>query len=111
MKFYSENYVDLFITTSSTEGLPVSVQEAISFGIPIIATNVGAMSEVVNDDCGILVDKDFSTHKVATIIEGWRLSKYSSLAQRQIIRAVWMEKFDAEKVYPQFIKRIKTTAK
>ena len=111
MKFYSENYVDLFITTSSTEGLPVSVQEAISFGIPIIATNVGAMSEVVNDDCGILVDKDFSTHKVATIIEGWRLSKYSSLTQRQIIRAVWMEKFDAEKVYPQFINRIKATAK
>lgn len=41
MRFYAENCVDCFLTTSSTEGSPVSVQEAMSFGIPIIATEVG----------------------------------------------------------------------
>ncbi len=45
-RYYSENKVDCFITTSSTEGLPVSILEAMSYGIPIIATDVGGIKEV-----------------------------------------------------------------
>ena len=35
------NDFDLFVNMSLSEGIPVSIMEAISFGIPIIATNVG----------------------------------------------------------------------
>src|SRR5690606_35919751 len=39
--FYRYNPVDLFINLSSSEGIPVSIMEAISCGIPVVATNVG----------------------------------------------------------------------
>lgn len=44
-KYYEANQVDCFITTSSTECFPVSIQEAMSYGIPIIATDVGGIRE------------------------------------------------------------------
>ncbi len=42
-QFYRDNKVDLFVNASTSEGLPVSIMEAISFGIPSIATNVGGL--------------------------------------------------------------------
>ena len=41
--------VDLFLTVSANEGIPVSIMEAQSFGIPVIATDVGGISEIVNN--------------------------------------------------------------
>ena len=54
--YYKNTKVDLFIHASETEGLPVSMQEAHSFGIPIISTNVGGVSEIVVEGTGFLVN-------------------------------------------------------
>ncbi|MER9025795.1 glycosyltransferase [Mesorhizobium sp. M0815] len=59
MSFYRENHVDVFINLSSSEGIPVSIMEAISFGIPVVATAVGGTSEAVIDGkTGLLVSAD-----------------------------------------------------
>jgi glycosyltransferase involved in cell wall biosynthesis len=41
--------LDLFLNTSLHEGIPLSVLEAMSFGIPILAPNVGGLKEMIND--------------------------------------------------------------
>lgn len=43
---------------SDSEGIPVSIMEAMSFGIPVIARNVGGMSEIVNEENGLLLEND-----------------------------------------------------
>lgn len=40
---------DILIMCSNTEGLPMSILEAMGYGIPIISTDVGAISQVVID--------------------------------------------------------------
>lgn len=108
IQFYKTNVVHLFITTSSTEGLPVSLQEAISFGIPCVATNVGGICEVVDSETGILIPKDFNPKEVAGQIETFIGSDKNTLEFRQGVRAKWLSKFAAEKNYTDFVNEIKS---
>ena len=62
---YKKNYVDLFCNVSIYEGVPVSIMEAQSFGIPVLATDVGGSAEIVNSDNGWLVDKNISSTELA----------------------------------------------
>ena len=44
------NWADIFILPSYNEGLPIAILEAMSYGMPIISTNVGGIPEVVKTD-------------------------------------------------------------
>lgn len=47
---------DLFVLASGHEGLPVAVMEAFALGVPVVATAVGGLTEVVTDGVdGLLV--------------------------------------------------------
>ena len=51
--------MDIICLTSKNEGTPVSLIEAQAAGIPIIATNVGGIKDVILEDkTGYIVDKD-----------------------------------------------------
>lgn len=49
---------DILALPSFTEGLPNAVLEAMLFGVPVIATSVGGVPEVINNSNGILVPPD-----------------------------------------------------
>lgn len=50
---------DVFVLSSNWEGLPISVLEAMRAELPIVATRVGGLSEVVRDgQNGYLVERD-----------------------------------------------------
>lgn len=58
-----------FVSVSSTEGLPVSMCEAFSFHVPIIATDVGGVSEVVDHNVnGLLLSADFTDEEFADAV-------------------------------------------
>lgn len=66
--YYSKNYVDVFVNSSISEGIPVSIMEALSFGIPCVATDVGGTSELVGEDEGALVPADIDDVHLAEAI-------------------------------------------
>lgn len=107
LKFYSTDRVDLFINTSSTEGTPVSIMEAQSYGIPVIATNVGAVSELVTEGTGSLLPVDFEPEDLAKLIRMY-MDKQPADIMRMSERIVknWQTKSNADINYPDFISQV-----
>ena len=104
---YRRSSFDLFINVSESEGLPVSIMEAMSFGIPCIATNVGGTKEIVNERNGILLDFSVDAQGIAIAIEkiiGMGTTQYNEL--RFAARNDWNQKFNAKLNYQQFIQEI-----
>lgn len=64
---------DIFILQSYDEGLPFTILEAMSFGLPVITTPVGAISEFIEDGKnGFLIqpgDVDALSEKIIYLIE------------------------------------------
>lgn len=69
-QFYSTHDITALINVSSSEGVPVSIMEAQSYGIPVIATDVGGTSEIVkNRENGMLLDVDFTSQDLLTALD------------------------------------------
>lgn len=101
--FYYEVRPDLFINVSSTEGVPVSIMEAMSFGTPVIATDVGGTSEIVNEENGILVDAKILPKDLAVIITEVMAQPEKLKLKGIEARQCWKEKFNAEWNYEAFV--------
>lgn len=94
MELYSSCPFDLFVNVSSSEGLPVSIMEAISFGIPCVATDVGGTSEIVIDGVtGQLIPSDFTAEDLSSILSDFvHGQKY---IDRTSCREYWLRNFQA----------------
>lgn len=108
-RFYSENPVDLFINVSESEGLPVSIMEAISFGIPVLATDVGGTREIVTSEVGTLIDRDFEVKEVADVLKDRIINGYYHNIDSSRIRQFWQENFSAKKNYQIFQRALTST--
>jgi glycosyltransferase involved in cell wall biosynthesis len=107
LNFYNENYVDLFINLSTHEGIPVSIMEALSAGIPVMATDVGGTREIVNEQSGFLIHKDFSVSEVAATLKSFLLSDQVLIQnKRKSAYSFWKANYEGEKNYLHFYKEL-----
>lgn len=66
--YYESTFVHCFINVSESEGSPVSMQEALAFGIPVIGTDVGGVSEMI-DGNGYLLNTNPDAKEIADKIK------------------------------------------
>lgn len=98
---------DCFITVSASEGLPVSIMEAVSLSIPVIATDVGGIREIVGDETGILLKSDPTAAEVAQAITSFaKLSDEQRLCMRRAAYDIWKRNFCAGDNAARFAARI-----
>jgi glycosyltransferase involved in cell wall biosynthesis len=104
INYYSDNQIDLFVTVSKWDGIPVSIMEAMSFGIPTIATNVGGVAEIVLDnENGILLATDPKPIEVAQALVGVaRMPDIKYMMWRNRAQEVWGTFYSAKVNYPIF---------
>lgn len=65
-KFYSD--ADLLIFPSYNEGQPLTILEALSFGIPIISSNVGLIEETITNENGFILKENKPEFFVESIL-------------------------------------------
>jgi glycosyltransferase involved in cell wall biosynthesis len=99
LDYYKSHKVDLLISLSQSEGIPVSMMEAISFGVPVLATAVGGVPEIVNAATGTVValneNLDAIARKARLLLDGAGPS-------RDEIIAFFKSNFDAQRNFTEF---------
>ncbi len=97
IRFYQQQKVNLFIHLSETEGgVPLVLQEAASFGIPLLATDTGGIPEIVTKETGILIPINFNNEDVVKHIIAFASPSFNALAFRIGVKAYWNEYFNAQ---------------
>ena len=98
---------DLFVNVSASEGLPVSLMEAASYGIPLMATAVGGSAEIVGPARGILLAADPTPDEIAEALAAFAvLEPPVKLSMRETSRATWEEQFSATHNYAVLADRL-----
>lgn len=107
-EFYEAGHIDLFLNVSLSEGMPVSIMEAMSYGVPAIAPDVGGVRYMVDDSTGTLLPAGCSAAEVAESVLAMQSLHFSSDYQRlrEGARRRAVERFNARKNYRAFIEGV-----
>ena len=108
LDFYKNDGADLFILASRSEGIPVSIMEAMSYGIPVIATNVGGVKELFrNCPVGYIADADITAEDLKNqIVEYILLPGKIHTQVKQNCYINWKEEWDAQTNYTRFAEEL-----
>lgn len=101
--YYKNNPIDIFINLSTSEGIPMAIVEVMSFYIPVIATNVGGISEIINNKNGVLLTSNPSIDEIINAIlkiSNINNEEYSNKQKKAF--ETWQNRFDAETTYTKF---------
>ncbi len=104
-EYFHKYHFDALINTSSYEGIPVSMMEAMSFSIPVIGTNVGGVSEIIeNGKNGYLLSANPEINEIIdTLTKLFYLDEKDYLDLRRNAYQTWQSKFNAEANYSELI--------
>lgn len=97
-------HTDIFVLSSLNEGQPLSLIEAMAYGVPIVATTVGGIPELITDGVNGLLcapkDPHCLAQKISTLIEDQDLRVQLGHAARQSFEH---GQFTPEAITQQFI--------
>jgi glycosyltransferase involved in cell wall biosynthesis len=105
LDYFLQSPVDIFLNASRSEGIPVSIMEAMSCGIPAIAPDVGGIKELVSEGMGVLMSKDPTVAEIAEHVRRYACEAKTA-ATREAVRQVIVSEFDAGTNYSAFIAKI-----
>ena len=106
-KIYQNEPIHWFMLLSTTEGLPIAITEAMSYGIPVITTDVGGNSEIVTPETGILLPSDFNPKQIAGEIQPYIIDNDAYMQMRASAFNQWQNSFNANTLRHTFANSIR----
>jgi glycosyltransferase involved in cell wall biosynthesis len=95
--------MDIFILPSLSEGTPLSILEAMASQKPVVATDVGGLSEIVEDgETGFLVpseDPESLAEKILFILKNRELSEKMAMEARKKV----VEEYDLNNMVKRYV--------
>lgn len=107
-EFMNKNPVDLLINTSLSEGLPVSMMEAMSASIPVIGPCVGGVPEIIDHNVnGYLLSSKPTPEEIINVLNIYLAMSHSEVTtMRKSAYSTWYSKFNAQVNYEILSKRL-----
>jgi len=105
MQELRRNGFDLMIHLSELEGIPVSIMECMSLGIPVMACDVGGVSEIVTDKNGWLLPENVNTETTAALLDDLAVNQQILAEKGKYARVKWENDYNADVNFPKFIQR------
>lgn len=107
-EIYGKESFHVFVNVSESEGVPVSIMEAMSFHIPVIATAVGGTPELINEGrSGYLLEKDYRDQELVDSIRRLiEMPEEAYLAFRADARDKFERDYNAIPNYRKFIEHL-----
>jgi glycosyltransferase involved in cell wall biosynthesis len=94
---------DVFVMSSSTEGLPLSILEAMAAALPVVATAVGGVPGVVDDgETGVLVPSG-CVDSLAAQLAGLRDDRVRAESMGRRGRALALGRYSAETMTARYM--------
>jgi colanic acid/amylovoran biosynthesis glycosyltransferase len=106
---YRDEAFDVIVNVSDNEGIPVSLMEASSAGIPMVATDVGGNAEIVSAANGVLIPTNPDTATIAAALILFH-DRGVARSYRQAARQFWEARFNAATNYEQFGRHLASKA-
>lgn len=80
---------DCFVMSSSWEGLPMALLEAGAAALPVIATPVGAIPDVLGKDCGYLTNVEKLAQALDAVVDDYATAKMRGIRLKERIEAAY----------------------
>lgn len=94
--------LDIFLLSSFTEGTSMTLLEAMSLGIPAVATNVGGNPEIVqHGQTGLLTPSDDEKAFAGALLQLWRNPEQAK-AMAQVSRKRFAQQFSVQTMAGQY---------
>lgn len=98
-RFYSSQPFDVFVNTSRSEGVPVSIMEAMHAGMLVVAPRINGIPELVDETFGRLYEPEGGAQAVfAALAELRALPRERVETMRQAAQMRWNERCRSEKL-------------
>jgi glycosyltransferase involved in cell wall biosynthesis len=103
LDFYKARQIDIFLNVSSSEGVPVSIMESLSIGVPVFATAVGGTGEIIDDSVGKTFRPDFTPQELAALLEAYyKMPAEDKLSVRMAAVRRYRERCDGKRLTREF---------
>lgn len=104
---YNTRHIDWAMLLSDSEGgAPIALCEAIMHGVPVVANDAGGISEIVDDDCGLLLPYNPTTEEFVRGIAPMLDSRIRTENLRRGARTRWEARFDASRLRPLWVNEL-----
>jgi glycosyltransferase involved in cell wall biosynthesis len=111
ISFYQQQGVSIFLNLSEAEGIPVAIMEAISFGIPVLATAVQGSPEIANNQTGFCLPQASSENEIAALLESFIADVEKQKKLRNSAREFYSQEFNATSNYRKFANMVSDALK